>query len=374
MKRKAIIKKYLKANGFYLMQRDLIIDGLKSSTDISIVIPAYNEQLCLPRLFRSLDHQSYQNFEVIAVDNGSTDRTKEVVSLWQRRVNYPLYLVTKFKKGAANARKRGMDEVLLRVAARGNDFPFHLIVTTDADATPAYNWLEKMRLKAKNYRSVALAGTHQADPEVDLAIEEKLSIKNYFNLIPSIIESFSRKNIGVIKMSGPNAAFEIEAYAAGDGIRQEYDEGTGLVKLNEVNSLGKRIKQCVYPVIPMEVRVTTSKRRQLKEILEGGDSYFPGGFLERDRFNVVREDERELLKSALESIDKNAWLKYRQKIITIVLNNFILSSFVKGEVNPRTAKLNTQINKLISSFTTPEVLVASDLLTLIIKQFARVTT
>lgn len=373
MERKAVIKKYLKANYFYLMQRDVIPDGLKPSINVSIVIPAYNEQLCLPRLLRSLNHQSYHNFEVIIVDNGSTDRTKEVVSLWQEKVNYPLYLVVEPNKGVANARKRGMDEVLFRVAAKGDDLPFHLIVTTDADAIPPYNWLEKMLLKAKGLSS-ALAGTHEANSEVDLAIEQKLGIKNYFNLIPSIIESFSRKHIGVIKMSGPNAAFEIEAYAAGGGMRQEYDERTGLVKLNEVNSLGKRIKQHGYPVIPMDVRVTTSKRRQLKEILEGGDSYFPNGFSEKDRFNVVREDEQELLKLALENVEKNIWFKYRQKIITIVLNNLILSSLTSTDVNLGTSKLNAQISKLAAYFTTLEVLVTQDLQTLITKQFAQVVT
>lgn len=373
IERKAIIKKYLKANGVYLMQRELISEGLKPSTNVSIIVPAYNEQLYLPRLLRSLNNQSYNNFEVIIVDNGSTDRTKEVVSLWQQKVNYPLHLVIEPNKGVANARKRGMDEVLLRVVARSNDFPFHLIVTTDADAIPHYTWLEKMLLKARG-SSLALAGTHEANPEVDLAIEQKLGIKNYFNLIPSIIESFSRKHIGVIKMSGPNAVFEIEAYAAGGGMRQEYDEGTGLVKLNEANSLGKRVKQYGYPVIPMDARVTTSKRRQLKEILEGGDSYFPNGFSEKDRFNVVREDERELLKLALENVNKDNWLKYRQKIITIVLNNLILSSLATTDVSSDTSKLNAQINKLAVYFTRLEVLVTQDLQTLITKQFAQATT
>lgn len=368
MKRSEIIKKYLKENSLYLMQRDLVAQSLASSIDISIIIPVYNEQLCLPRLLPLLNHQSYHNFEVIVVDNGSIDRTKTIVSLWQAKVNYPLYLITEFNKGAANARKRGMDEVLFRVAARSVDFPFHLIVTTDADAIPPSNWLEKMRLKAENFRSLALAGTHQAALEVDAAIEHKLGIKNYFNLIPSIVESFSKNNMGVIKMSGPNAAFEIEAYAAAGGMRQEYDEGTGVVKLNEANSLGRRIKQSGYSVVPMGVRVTTSKRRQLKEILDGSDSYFPNGFSEKDRFNVVREDECELLKLALEKADKNTWFKYRRKIITIVLNNLILFSPTDIAI-PKTSKLNIQIDKLAAYFTKVEVPIIQDVQTLIDRHF-----
>lgn len=374
MRRSQIIKKYLKKNEPYFIQRDLIARGIASSTDISIVIPAYNEQFCLPRLLSALNNQTYKTFEVIIVDNGSTDKTQEIVKLWLSQVSYPLYLVTEFNKGAANARKRGMDEVVLRVAKRNNSFPFHLIITTDADAVPPQDWLQKIHMKAINSKSLALAGTHQACPEVELTIEQSLGVKNYFNLIPSIIELFSKDNMGVIKMSGPNSAFEIEAYAAGGGMKQEYDEATGSVKLNEANSLGKRIKQCGYPVIPMDVRVTTSKRRQLREILDGDNSYFPGGYLEKDRFNVVREDECALLKLALNSVDKDSWLKYRRRIITVVLNNLIASSFiVDGGTIVNSSKLTFQINKLATYFTKAETLVARDLQTLITKQFTQVT-
>lgn len=361
MRRSQIIKKYLKENMLYLMRRDLIVENLALSIDISIVVPAYNEELCLPRLLLALNNQTYRRFEVIIVDNGSTDRTKETINMWLSKVSYPLHLVTECNKGAANARKRGMDEVLFRVAKRNNSFPFHLVITTDADAIPPQNWLEKIRQKTEGFQSLALAGTHQAIPEVELAIEQRLGIKNYFNLIPSIIEFFSKNNIGVIKMSGPNAAFEIEAYAAAGGMKQEYDQVTGSVKLNEVNSLGKRIKQHCYPIIPMDVRVTTSKRRQLREILDGSNSYFPKGYSEKDRFNVVREDEHALLKLALNNTDKNSWLKYRQKIITFVLNNLMASSLVMDGTIPDPPKLNFQINNLAEYFTRAEALVAGDM-------------
>jgi len=45
----------------------------------SVVIRCYNEERHLPELFEALRIQSFQDFEVVVVDSGSTDRTLEIV-------------------------------------------------------------------------------------------------------------------------------------------------------------------------------------------------------------------------------------------------------------------------------------------------------
>jgi glycosyltransferase involved in cell wall biosynthesis len=47
---------------------------------LSIVIPAFNEQRSLPVLLGGLAHQTFQDFEVIVADAGSTDATATVAS------------------------------------------------------------------------------------------------------------------------------------------------------------------------------------------------------------------------------------------------------------------------------------------------------
>ena len=42
---------------------------------ISIVIPAYNEEMFLPRLLESIRKQTFKDYEVIVADNDSTDNT-----------------------------------------------------------------------------------------------------------------------------------------------------------------------------------------------------------------------------------------------------------------------------------------------------------
>jgi glycosyltransferase involved in cell wall biosynthesis len=55
----------------------------------SVVIPAYNREAHIPNAIRSVLAQHYENFEVIIVDDGSTDKTAAVVnSFTDERVKY----------------------------------------------------------------------------------------------------------------------------------------------------------------------------------------------------------------------------------------------------------------------------------------------
>src|SRR4029077_7333540 len=46
---------------------------------VSVIVPAYNEEFVIEATIRSLLNSDYDNFEIIVVDDGSQDRTSEVV-------------------------------------------------------------------------------------------------------------------------------------------------------------------------------------------------------------------------------------------------------------------------------------------------------
>ncbi|MCS6985063.1 MAG: glycosyltransferase family 2 protein, partial [Leptospiraceae bacterium] len=46
----------------------------------SVILPTYNRASWLPRSIQSVLDQKFQDFELIIVDDGSTDNTREVVA------------------------------------------------------------------------------------------------------------------------------------------------------------------------------------------------------------------------------------------------------------------------------------------------------
>ncbi|QKK94384.1 glycosyltransferase family 2 protein [Lacticaseibacillus paracasei] len=56
-----------------------VIVTVNRKTDVSIIIPAHNAEPFITKCLQSIQQQSFHNFEVLVVENGSTDHTVESV-------------------------------------------------------------------------------------------------------------------------------------------------------------------------------------------------------------------------------------------------------------------------------------------------------
>ena len=79
---------------------------VKKSPTISVIIPTYNRADFIGRAIESVLDQTYQDFEIIVIDDGSKDNTENIVkSFDDTRITY---IRLKDNKGAAVARNTGI--------------------------------------------------------------------------------------------------------------------------------------------------------------------------------------------------------------------------------------------------------------------------
>jgi len=74
--------------------------------DFSVVIPTFNRKHLLSRSVKSVLNQTFQNFELIIVDDGSTDNTEELVKEFND--NRIKYIRHSENKGVSTARNTGI--------------------------------------------------------------------------------------------------------------------------------------------------------------------------------------------------------------------------------------------------------------------------
>src|SRR5918994_3621037 len=71
---------------------------------VTVVIPCYNQAHFLGEAIESVLSQSYPNFEILVVDDGSTDDTSEVAGRYPQQVR----LIRQENRGLAGARNTGI--------------------------------------------------------------------------------------------------------------------------------------------------------------------------------------------------------------------------------------------------------------------------
>ncbi len=102
----------------------------KKKINISIVIACRNEEKNLTQLLQALKDQTYNQFELVIVNDHSTDKTLEILETYQT-LFVDFKIVSVIATGKKSAIAQGIHE------ANGE-----LIITTDADCVPVTEWVE----------------------------------------------------------------------------------------------------------------------------------------------------------------------------------------------------------------------------------------
>ncbi|SHH30682.1 glycosyltransferase family 2 protein [Thermosipho atlanticus] len=142
---------------------------MKNQPLISIVVPVLNEEKILENTLKNIRQQSYKNYELIVVDNGSTDNSVNIAKKFADKILF------EEKKGSINAMTTGFKN------AKGE-----IIVNCDADSLYPTNYLEKIvEAFNKSEKIVAVYGP--------LVFIENGKISNFFTLLGYTIADFLSK-------------------------------------------------------------------------------------------------------------------------------------------------------------------------------------
>ena len=116
---------------------------------VSVIVPCYNEEMVLKSSLLSLIDQTYKNYEIIVVDDGSSDKTYLIAkSMEFIENNKRLVALTKPNAGKANALNFGISK------AKGE-----LILTVDADSKLSSSAIELMTEYFDDPQIGAVAGS-----------------------------------------------------------------------------------------------------------------------------------------------------------------------------------------------------------------------
>lgn len=149
------------------------------SVPVSVIIPVYNKRKFLPRALRSVLRQSFKNFEVIVVDDGSTDGGIDVVrAVRDRRVR----IIEQSNQGVSAARNTGI------ALARGR-----LVAFLDADDSWEPDFLSTIIELRRRYPAAGLYATnyciktpgHEARPAAIAGLPfwtDRFQSRDYFRL------------------------------------------------------------------------------------------------------------------------------------------------------------------------------------------------
>lgn len=113
---------------------------------ISIIVPVYNAEMYLDGCIESIVNQTYTNFELILVNDGSKDASKDICNKWEQ-LDSRIRVFHKSNGGASSARNYGIEN------SNGE-----YIMFVDSDDTVAFDICEKLLENIRDDCSLVVCG------------------------------------------------------------------------------------------------------------------------------------------------------------------------------------------------------------------------
>ncbi len=215
---------------------------------ISIITPSFNRAHLLPRMIESVLNQTFNDWELIIMDDGSTDNTREIIATYEdERIRF----FDNENSGAADKRNKGVEK------ANGE-----FIIFLDSDDEVKENWLKEFSwcLKKENTKIVC-CGIEKFNSKGEL-IQTKLPFK--YSALYDEVEGFFLAGTFIIKKN-------IFQSIGGYDTRLKSGHHTDLLLrlVQFLNGTSVRIVNIMKPLVKIHVHEGMKIRFDHKAVLSG---------------------------------------------------------------------------------------------------------
>lgn len=147
---------------------------------IYIIIPAYNRELFIARTLDSVISQSYEKWEIVVVDDGSTDGTNLIVSEYAEKNKGKIIYRYKRNSGSGSARNLGIETVLTE---NSNDNALILFLDSDDELLPGALELAVEKVQSsKDIKSFGFSYKNNFEEKTTFLLKNEM-ILNFENII-----------------------------------------------------------------------------------------------------------------------------------------------------------------------------------------------
>jgi glycosyltransferase involved in cell wall biosynthesis len=249
-----------------------------NDTLISVIIPTYNHGLFIEEAIQSVFLQTYQHLEIIVIDDGSTDNTREILGKFGKEINY----IFQDNKGPSSARNHGLS------VAKGKFIAF-----LDSDDV----WMpEKLELQfnaIQEENSIGLVGCGGYDIDFSGRIEKVWIPKNYPSHI-EFVQELSIRNTFAGSSSGAFAKKECFDRAGffNERLRfgEDWDMWLRIAKCYKVRFVEKPLLKVRKHNFSKLYKNEKTMKSNIAEIIENNVSYHQQRMVKRKAYSYLYTD------------------------------------------------------------------------------------
>ncbi|MFV0208657.1 glycosyltransferase [Empedobacter falsenii] len=286
---------------------------MKENIKISIIIPVYNAEVFVDKCLKSVKSQTFKNFEVIVINDGSNDKSLEIINVFSEDSRF--VIINQENQGVSKTRNKGLD------LAKGQYICF---VDSDDVLNENYlnNFIEIIDFHANKVIDVILQGIEyyyddnkiitksfkelKSNNFVDIFIFSEKNELNYSPFNKLIRNDIIKKN--KIKFDeklsfGEDYIFMLDVYLRSKEIAYSNNVGYRYVVTANMNSLSK--KRLSFETLHHFAKKVRDKRKKLFQL---HNNQFPLEYILYNDFDyyelLIRSINEHYLSEDLKNISK----------------------------------------------------------------------